>query len=65
MVLAADDALLDSAATVVTYGRGVHWAQEAAKAFPGRIELVDLRTFNLSITRALRRALHEPTAASC
>ena len=44
VVLAADEALLDSAATVVTYGRGVHWAQEAAKAFPGRIELVDLRT---------------------
>ena len=44
VVLAADDAMLDSAATVVTYGRGVHWAQEAAKAFPGRIELVDLRT---------------------
>ena len=44
MVLAADEALLDSAVTVVTYGRGVHWAQEAAKAFPGRIELVDLRT---------------------
>ena len=44
MVMAADEALLDSAATVVTYGRGVHWAQEAAKAFPGRIELLDLRT---------------------
>ena len=44
VVMAADEALLDSAATVVTYGRGVHWAQEAAKAFPGRIELLDLRT---------------------
>ncbi len=46
VVVAADDALLEreSAVTVVTYGRGVHWAQEAAKAYPGRIELVDLRT---------------------
>ncbi|MGB1384750.1 MAG: transketolase C-terminal domain-containing protein, partial [Flavobacteriales bacterium] len=46
VVLAADDAVLEreSAVTVVTYGRGVHWAQEAAKAYPGRIELVDLRT---------------------
>ena len=44
VVIAADDDMLDNAATVVTYGRGVHWAQEAAKAFPGQIELVDLRT---------------------
>ena len=43
---AADDALLasHSTATIVTYGRGVHWAQEAAQAFPGRVELIDLRT---------------------
>ena len=33
-----------STATIVTYGRGVHWAQEAAQAFPGRVELLDLRT---------------------
>lgn len=45
-VLAAEDNLLNSTstATVITYGRGVHWAQEAAAAFPGRIEIVDLRT---------------------
>ena len=45
-VIAADNALVDahSTATIVTYGRGVHWAQEAAQAFPGRIELLDLRT---------------------
>ena len=34
----------DSTATVVTYGRGVHWAMEAAQAFPSRIEVLDLRT---------------------
>ena len=34
----------ESTATVVTYGRGVHWAMEAAQAFPGRIEVLDLRT---------------------
>jgi 2-oxoisovalerate dehydrogenase E1 component len=34
-----------SDATVVTYGWGVHWALEAAKAFPDySIEVVDLRT---------------------
>lgn len=30
--------------TVITYGRGVYWAAGAAKAFPGQIEIVDLRT---------------------
>ncbi|MEL7427195.1 MAG: thiamine pyrophosphate-dependent enzyme [Bacteroidota bacterium] len=31
-------------AVVITYGMGVHWALNAAKQFPGRIEVVDLRT---------------------
>ncbi len=36
----------DGAATlaIITYGRGVHWALEAAAEFPGRIEIVDLRS---------------------
>ncbi|MCB0704786.1 MAG: tungsten formylmethanofuran dehydrogenase [Saprospiraceae bacterium] len=29
---------------VVTYGMGVHWALNASKAFPGQIEILDLRT---------------------
>ena len=29
---------------VVTYGMGVHWALNAAKDFPGRVEVLDLRT---------------------
>lgn len=29
---------------VVTYGMGVHWAQNAAKHFDGRVEVLDLRT---------------------
>ena len=33
----------ESTATIVTYGRGVHWAREAAEAFPGRVDLIDLR----------------------
>ncbi|HEY8919115.1 MAG TPA: transketolase C-terminal domain-containing protein, partial [Chitinophaga sp.] len=28
----------------ITYGMGVYWAQAAAKAFPGNIEIIDLRT---------------------
>ncbi len=29
---------------VITYGMGVYWAKNAAKNFPGRVEIVDLRT---------------------
>lgn len=29
---------------VITYGMGVHWAMNAARAYPGQIEVVDLRT---------------------
>ena len=31
---------------VITYGRGVYWALEAAGGFPGKIEILDLRTLN-------------------
>lgn len=30
--------------TVITYGMGVYWAKAAAKSFPGKVEIVDLRT---------------------
>lgn len=29
---------------IVTYGMGVHWSRKAAKEFPGKIEILDLRT---------------------
>jgi 2-oxoisovalerate dehydrogenase E1 component len=32
--------------TVITYGMGVYWAKNAAKEFPGQIEVVDLRSLN-------------------
>lgn len=32
--------------TVITYGMGVYWAKNAAKNFPGQVEIVDLRTLN-------------------
>lgn len=38
------DAKNVSMLTVITYGMGVYWAKNAAKNFPGRIEIVDLRT---------------------
>lgn len=30
--------------TIVTYGMGVYWAKAAAAKFPGRVEIIDLRT---------------------
>lgn len=33
-----------STIAIITYGRGVHWALQAAEAFPGRVEIVDLRS---------------------
>jgi 2-oxoisovalerate dehydrogenase E1 component len=35
-----------SSLTVITYGMGVYWAKNAAKDFPGQIEILDLRTLN-------------------
>ena len=29
---------------VITYGRGVYWSEEAAKSFPGQVEILDLRS---------------------
>ncbi len=31
---------------IITYGRGVYWSLEAAKAFEGKVEILDLRTLN-------------------
>jgi len=46
MALDAEDSAVSmgKAAVVITYGMGVYWAQKAAKAFPGRISILDLRT---------------------
>jgi 2-oxoisovalerate dehydrogenase E1 component len=33
-------------AVIITYGRGVYWSLEAATAFEGRVEVIDLRTLN-------------------
>jgi 2-oxoisovalerate dehydrogenase E1 component len=29
---------------IITYGMGVYWAQAAASGFPGKVEIIDLRT---------------------
>jgi 2-oxoisovalerate dehydrogenase E1 component len=35
-----------NSALVISYGMGIYWAQAAAKAFDGAIEILDLRTLN-------------------
>jgi 2-oxoisovalerate dehydrogenase E1 component len=34
----------ESTLSIITYGMGVYWAKNAAKNFPGRVEIIDLRT---------------------
>jgi 2-oxoisovalerate dehydrogenase E1 component len=48
IVLAAEESKVDAGQSmcIVTYGMGVHWALNAAKQFPGQIEVLDLRTLN-------------------
>jgi 2-oxoisovalerate dehydrogenase E1 component len=40
------DGSRQSTVTVVTYGMGVYWAKNASKKFPGRVEILDLRTLS-------------------
>jgi 2-oxoisovalerate dehydrogenase E1 component len=44
LVQAAENAKDKTTLTIITYGMGVYWAKNAAKNFPGRIEIIDLRT---------------------
>jgi len=37
-------ATTEASCSIITYGRGVYWALEAAENFPGAIEIIDLRT---------------------
>jgi len=41
---AAESSSEMSTLCVITYGRGVYWAAEAAKPFSDRVEIIDLRT---------------------
>ncbi len=44
MVLEATAAKNSASISVITYGMGVYWAKNAAKNFPGKVEIIDLRT---------------------
>ncbi|MFN5224487.1 MAG: thiamine pyrophosphate-dependent enzyme [Bacteroidota bacterium] len=45
-VTTSDTNTNDSTLTVITYGMGVYWSKNAAVDFPGRVEVVDLRTLH-------------------
>ncbi|MGZ5285902.1 MAG: alpha-ketoacid dehydrogenase subunit alpha/beta [Flavisolibacter sp.] len=46
IVLKADEEAIENGESVcvITYGMGVYWAKAAAKKFPGKVEVIDLRT---------------------
>lgn len=46
VVLAADDECVENGESIciITYGMGVYWAKNAAKQFPGNVEIIDIRT---------------------
>ncbi|MTI23212.1 tungsten formylmethanofuran dehydrogenase [Fulvivirga sp. RKSG066] len=48
IVLNADEEVIENgeSAVIITYGMGVYWSKAAAKAFKGRVEILDLRTLN-------------------
>ncbi|MES2388377.1 MAG: thiamine pyrophosphate-dependent enzyme [Bacteroidota bacterium] len=48
VALEADALKLEAGETmvIITYGMGVYWAKNAAKAFPGCVEVIDLRTLH-------------------
>ena len=46
VALEADDDMVESGESIciITYGMGVYWAKNAAKQFPGCVEVIDIRT---------------------
>jgi 2-oxoisovalerate dehydrogenase E1 component len=42
----ADKLTSGETCVVITYGMGVHWAKAASRDYPGRVEILDLRTLN-------------------
>jgi 2-oxoisovalerate dehydrogenase E1 component len=43
-VVLAAEVSPDASLAIITYGMGVYWSKTAAASFPGRIEIIDLRT---------------------
>jgi 2-oxoisovalerate dehydrogenase E1 component len=58
-VLQADEEAMENGETccVITWGMGVYWSLGAAKKFPGRVEVVDLRTLQPLDEEAIHAAV--------
>lgn len=58
-VLKADDEALENGETccIITWGMGVYWSLGAAKKFPGRVEVIDLRTLQPLDEEAIHAAV--------
>ncbi len=54
----AQDEKIDSgeSAAIITYGMGVYWAKAASAAFPGRVEILDLRSISPIDTEGMYEA---------
>lgn len=48
VVLHADEEMIDCGESlcVISYGMGIHWSLNAAKYYPGQVEVIDLRTLH-------------------
>ncbi len=55
IVQEADQKAIDNgeSISVITYGRGVYWTIEAAKNYPGKVEILDLRSLSPIDTEAI------------
>lgn len=58
-VLNADDDAIENGETccIITWGMGVYWSLGAAKKFPGRVEVIDLRTLQPLDEEAIHAAV--------
>lgn len=56
---APESVKLGAAVLVVTYGMGVHWALNAARLYPGKITILDLRTLYPLDTAAIFEAARQ------
>jgi len=61
IALKADPSMIQKGNTlvVITYGMGVYWAINAAKAFKGQVEIVDLRTLAPLDKEGLNKAVRK------
>ncbi len=55
---AADKLASGETCVVITYGMGVYWAKTASRDYPGRVEILDLRTLNPLDWEAVQAAVH-------